>query len=305
MTSYEETDGRAIRIGTLPDFNANDADYRITAFEGIFSTPPLDPQFSPAGAGPGSTASGTWLPKERPLSLTGFINAARPALPGIARSLINALPTTAESRIVILGNGYDINLQAFVRRYDKSDLPISSRLDFTLQLMMLDPYLYGYDLLEGGIGVNAGSFWYESYVLAGGQWADPYVKVGSDWYRNYSNVQPPGPYSTELALTPPAGGTVSRRLKIKVVGPLSAGDWQLSQVGTDREMWVQTTIPAGQEIVIDVFNELVTMNGEDISSLLYGDMFTLEPGGSTYMLNSSTPNSTAFAYVTALPAYEI
>jgi hypothetical protein len=302
MPSYEELDGRSIRLYGLPDFNANDADFRITAIEGIFSTPPLDPQFS-SGATPGAIASGPWLAKERPLTVVGFIQASREALAGYARAIANSCPISRESTIEILGNGYDIDLKAFVRRYDKADMPISSRLDFNLPLMMLDPYLYGRDVLEGGVSVNSGTFWYESYVNSSG-WKKTHVKSGSDWYNTYTNLQPVQPYPDSVSLTPPAGGTTSRRLTFKVVGPLTAGSWQLSQ-DNEREMWVQVSIPSGQELVIDTFEEKVTMNGEDITNLLYGDMLTLEPGGSTFQLNSSIVSSEAYAYVTALPAYEI
>lgn len=300
MPSYEETDGRSIRLSGLPDFNANDADFRITAFEGIFSTPPMDAQFS-STATAGAIASGTWLAKERPLSLTGFIAQPRTALAQYARDLAQSCPATEESTIEILGNGFDIDLQAFVRRYDKSDFLLGSRLDFTLQLLMLDPYLYSLDALEGGVGINSGSFWYHEYASS---WNSEYVKNGSSWYRTFSNYQPPGPYPTELTLAPPSGGVTSHRITFTVVGPLTAGEWQLTQDG-QREMWVQVSIPESQEVVIDCYQEKVTMNGEDITSYLYGDILTLEPEGSTYMLNGSTVNNTAFATVVAYPAYEI
>lgn len=238
--------------------------------------------------------------------LQGFINADLSQLPGYARALAASLPATDTATIQILANGRDdLDLQVFVRRYDRADFPISSRLDFTIPLLALDPYLYGLDPLTGGIGVFAGTYWFGSYSKPSSTWVKTYVKNGSNWFATYSNTQPPGPYPDTLALTPPLGATSSRRLTFQVVGPLAAGNWQLSQVGTGREMWVQASIPAGQSLTIDCYEETVNFNGEDYTSLLYGDMLTLEPGGSTFQLTSSAPNAAAYALVSALPAYEI
>jgi len=306
-TAVDIADGRIVQIPGLPDFNGTDAGFRITGWEGIFDTAVPDAQYTAAGGSGGAVASGPWLPKEKPTVLQGFIDTGGDlaALPGYARALANALPASRDAAVRILGNGRDIDLQCFVRRYDKAQLPITSRLDFTIPLLHLDPYMYGVAGLEGSVAVDAGAFWFGSYSAPGASWSKRYVKSGSDWFRTYSNVQPPGPFPTTLALTAPPGGITSRRLIITVVGPLTAGDWQLSQVGTGREMWVQLSIPAGQQLSIDCYAEAALFNGEDVSSYLYGDMLTLEPGGSTYKLTSSTPNTTAYATVSALPAYEI
>lgn len=306
MVSTDIVDGRAIRITGLPDFNADDADFRITGFEGIFSTATPDAQFAPAGGGAGVIASGSWLPKERPLALTGFINADQSLLPGYARALVSALPTVAESTISILANGRDtLDLQVFVRRYDKADLPISSRLDFTIPLLALDPYLYALDPLVGGVGVYAGSIWYQPFSKPATPWVEQFVKVGGVWVEQFVKQTASGPYGESLTLAPPPGGTTSRRLTFTVTGPLTAGDWQLTQAETGREMWAQLSIGAGQSLTIDTYAETVTFNGEDVTSYLYGDMLTLEPGGSTYQLTSSQQNLEAYAIVSALPAYEI
>jgi len=100
MVAAEEVwDGRAIRLPNLPDFNATDANFRVTGFEGIFATPTPDAQYAASGGGAGAVASGSWLPKERPLVLSGFINADLAELPGYARALAGALPTTADAAI--------------------------------------------------------------------------------------------------------------------------------------------------------------------------------------------------------------
>lgn len=307
MTAEDLADGRIVQIPGLPDFNSTDAGFRITGWEGIFDTAVPDAQYTSSGAAGGAVASGPWMPKEKPTVLQGFIDTGRKLdlLPGYARALANGLPAGADATIKILGNGRDIDLQCFVRRYDKAQLPITSRLDFTIPLLQLDPYLYGLTPLEGGVSVDAGSFWFGSYSKPSSAWVKTYVKSGSNWFYTYTNVQPPGPFPTSLSLTPPPGGATSRRLTFQVVGPLTAGDWQLSQVGTGREMWVQLTIPVGQSLTIDTYAETVMFNGEDVSSYLYGDLLTLEPGGSAYELTSSTPNTVAYAIVSALPAYEI
>lgn len=305
MSSEDATDGRSIRLSGLPDFNATDARFRITQFEGIFTAPTPDAQFASSGAGAGAVASGGWLPKEKPLVLTGFIDGTQASLPGYARALATALPTIAESSVQILGNSRDIDLQAFVRRYDAAAMPISSRLDFTIPLLMLDPYLYGLTPLEGGMGVYSGAIWYQAYAKASSVWTRQYVKVGSTWTRQFVKQAPSGPYGESLLLAPAAGGASSRRVSFTVYGPLTAGNWQIIQVGTDKKMWVQLSIPSGQSLTIDCYSETVTMAGEDVTSYLYGDMLTLEPGGSTYQLTSATQNLTAYATASALPAYEI
>lgn len=305
MSAEEVADGRAIRLSGLPDFNATDANFRITQFENIFATPTPDAQYAAAGAGAGAVASGGWLPKERPLVLTGHVYARLVDLPIYQRALATALPATADSTIAILGNGRDIDLQMFVRRYDVAQMPISSRLDFTIPLIALDPYLYGLTPLGGGMGVFAGATWYQPYVQSGGVWTRQYVKSGSTWVRQFAKQAPSGPYGESLTFSPAPGGTTSRRLTFTVYGPLTAGNWQIIQVGTDRKMWVQINIAAGQSLTIDCYSETVTMAGEDVTSYLYGDMLTLEPSGSQYQLTSATQNLTAYATVSALPAYEI
>jgi hypothetical protein len=307
VTSEDVTDGRAIRLAGLPDFNATDASFRITSFEGIFTAPAPDAQFAAAGAGAGAVPSGGWLPKERPLVLAGYIYSSSLALlPGLARSLLAALPTTVESTVQILANGRDtLDLQVFVRRYDAAPMPISSRLDFTIPLLAADPYLYGLTPLAGGMGVFAGSIWYQPYSKPSGTWVRQYVKAGSVWTLQYAKQVASGPYGESLTLSPPLGGATSRRLTFTVYGPLTAGDWQIIQVGTDRKMWVQLSLAGGQSLTIDCNSETVTMAGQDVTSYLYGDMLTLEPGGSTYQLTSATQNLTAYATVSALPAYEI
>lgn len=306
MTAEEIADGRTVQLPGLPDFNGTDANFRITGWEGIFDTAVPDAQYAGAGAAAGAVASGPWLPKEKPTVLQGYVDTGGnlAPLPGYARALAAALPADADAAIKILGNGRDIDLQTFARRYDKAQFPITSRLDFTIPLLHLDPYMYGLTPLAGGVAVDAGDFWFGSYSNPAG-WVKTYVKNGASWFSTYSNVQPPGPFPTTLALTPPPGGVTSRRLTFQVVGPLTAGDWQLSQAGTGREMWVQLSIPVGQSLTIDCYEEKVLMNGEDVTSYLYGDMLTLEPDGSTFELTSATPTTVAYATVSALPAYEI
>jgi hypothetical protein len=299
-------DGRGVRLAGLPDFNATDARFRITGWEGIFATPVPDAQYAASGGGAGAIASGSWLPKERPMVLSGYVEDELALLPGYARALVAALPATYEASIGILANGRDdLDLQIFVRRYDKADLPISSRLDFQIPILALDPYLYALEPLTAGMAAWSGSFWYEAYSKPSSAWVKTYLKPSTAWGNTYSNVVPPGPYPDAAGLTPTSGGVASRRLIFTVGGPLTAGNWRLTQEDTGREMWVQASLTSGQSLTIDVAAETVTMAGEDLTSYLYGDMLTLEPAGSTYRLNVPTPNAEAYAIVSALPAYEI
>lgn len=306
MVTEDVWDGRGVRLAGLPDFNATDARFRITGWEGIFATPVPDAQYAASGGGAGAIASGSWLPKERPMVLSGFVEDELALLPGYARALAAALPATYEASIGILANGRDdLDLQIFVRRYDKADLPITSRLDFQIPVLALDPYLYALEPIVAGMSAYSGSFWYESYAKPSATWVKTYAKPSTTWGNSYTNIVPAGPYPDSASLMPPVGGAASRRLTFDVSGPLTAGSWQLIQEGTAREMWVQSSIGAGQVLSIDVAAETATIGGEDVTNYLFGDMLTLEPGGSTYRLIVPTPNTTAYALISALPAYEI
>lgn len=295
--------GRIIRLEGLPDFNAGDPAFRVTGFDGWFATPTPDAVYTGNGGGAGGVASGAWLPKEQPMLLAGFIWGEQIDLPGYARALAAALPAQSDGVIQCLANGRDtVDLQIFVRRYDRAEMPIRGRLDFQIPLLALDPYKYGVAPIEGGMGVYSGSIWYESLINSSG-WGEQFVD-SSGWGGQFTQQAPSGPYGESLLLASP-GGASSRRLTVTVHGPLTAGDWRLLHENTGHEMWVDVTVPDGQDLVIDCYTETAYMAGEDLTAYLFGDMLTLEAGGNTYRLTSPSANATAYALVSAYPAFEI
>jgi hypothetical protein len=104
MVAEEIADGRAIRLAGLPDFNATDANFRITGFDGWFATPVPDAQFAANGGYAGAIASGPWLAKERPGELRGFIGPASSSRPARSPRLRCRPPP---SRHQVLANGRD------------------------------------------------------------------------------------------------------------------------------------------------------------------------------------------------------
>lgn len=295
-------DGRILVVPGLPNFNDTDEAYKITRFDGWFDTAEPDAQLVPNGSGPGSVAVGNWLPREKAYTLAGRIQRPRAELADWLRQLELAFPTGVEATLTVLGNGLDVDLLAYVRRYQAVTSSITSQLDFAVPLLAADPYRYAATTVGGMLGVFSGSSWLEPFALSGGNWVETFTLSGSTW-EAYIQAPSIGPYPQSLSLNS-AGTAPSRRISFTVHGPLTVGSWYLLHEGTGRRMWVQAPIAAGQTLTIDGFAWSADLDRQDVTHLLYGQPIGLEPGGNSYRLVSTTANATAYATITARAAYE-
>jgi hypothetical protein len=303
MITSAQAWSRPVLIGGY-QFGLSDRNYAITELDGWADTAKPDAVLVPNGGGAGSVASGAWLPTEQPLTISGVVFANRATQSVVRAGLLAALPAGAEAVITMQGID-EPDLIAYVRRYDRAQfVQWPDRMTFVLPLIMLDPYKYGLTALSGSMGAYSGSDWLETFALTSGTWYETFAKVSGVWVETYTKAVSTSPYPDSLTLITDA--TVSsRRVTVMVAGPLVAGDWYLLQQSADnRRMWVEVAVAAGQTVVIDCLNETATLAGSDVSHLLFGDMFTLEPGSNAYRLVTNTPNAAAYALVSGLPAYE-
>jgi hypothetical protein len=294
--------GRIVSVPGLPQFNADDPNYRITDFDWFDGAQPT-PLLTGNGGGPGSVASGNWWPESRLYTLTGYIDGDQETLGAARRALLAAFPHDRDVPLSVLGNGLDPDLQTWVRRYDKPTATIKSRIDFTMPLVAADPYRYGLEKVQGGLGVFTGDIFYREYAdLGGGLWGRTYDPLtGSLWGRQYTILSDDGPYPRTLVLA--GNGTVpSQRITTTVYGPLTAG-WYLQSLTTGRKVWAALTIPAGTPLVIDHWQRTATLGGGDVTSYIFGDWLTFESGDNTFRL-VGTERTAAFAVIEAFEAYE-
>lgn len=294
--------GRAIRIGSLPDFNAGDPDFIVEHVEGYMDGAAPQPVLVASGGGAGAIAVGSWAPTEEYLTVSGSIFADRDGLYILRRMLIDAFTGERESPLVVLGGGVDVDKQMFVRLYDRRSITqLDDRLTFSLPLVAPDPYKYAVAPLGGDMGAFVSQQWYREYRDAAGVWVREYANTGGVWSRSYQQAVPDGPYPTSLTLQSP-GDATSRRVTVTVHGPLSAGEWTLRNESTGEQMWVDLSVIEGQELVLDTAARSARLNGEDVGHLVFGDFLTLAPGDNLFRLATGSA-SDAYATVSALPAY--
>jgi len=289
-----------VQLPDMPDFNEEGQyTYVIENFDDWWDTPPPRAVLVPNGGGAGAVPSGDWLHVEQYLNLSGWVVCPPEAQEAIRQALLLAIPTTSTVQLNYLGRGWDEDKCIFVRRYDKAQFNKSAdRIRFTLPLVAPDPNKYGFPAQVGSVGVYSGTNWYEIYTNSSG-WGEVFGNTGG-WGEVFSQSVAPGPYVSSLDLSS-SGSISSRRLTIDVVGPLTAGGWKLSQETAGRQMWCNVSLSAGQVLTIDCQREVATLAGSTVP--LFGDMFTLEPGTNTFRLISSASNTTAYATITAYPAF--
>jgi hypothetical protein len=291
-----------VQIPGLPDFNEEGQETLVIEdFENWWDTAPPRAVLVPNGGGAGAIPSGDWLHTEAYLVLSGWVIAPPEDQEFWRQSLLVALPTTSTVQLNYLGRGWDVDKCIFVRRYDAPTFTKERhRIRFSIPLVAPDPNKYGFLPVSGGMSVDMGFDWYNSYTNVSG-WGEEYASSGG-WYKTYLQEAPSGPYGPSLSLTSD-GSVTSYRVTTTVVGPLTAGDWKLEQelASGNRQMWAQVSLAAGQTLIIDSLTETATISGSTYP--LFGDVFTLEPGTNTYRLISATPNNDAYALVSALPAY--
>jgi len=291
-----------IQLPGMPDFNEEGQDvYVIEDVERWWNAAPPRAVLVPNGGAAGAVASGSWLRTEHYLNLSGWVIAPPQSQEAIREQILTAIPAESTVAINYLGRGWDIDKTVFVRLYDEPTFTkLRDRIKFLLPLVAPDPFKYALSPLAGGMGVFSGASWYEAFSLNTSVWNEQFVS-SSGWGEQFSEIAPPGPYGPSLDLSSP-GTATSRRLTYTITGPLTAGDWKLVQeTASNRQLWANLSLVAGQSLTIDCQRERATFLGSTVP--LFGDPHTLEPGGNTYRLISSTSNTVAFATVSAYPAY--
>lgn len=293
--------GRRYGIGDLPAFNDGD-DFVVTDADGWEDPAGPDAVLVANGGGAGAVASGAWQPRERLLTVSGVVTVPADQQPPIRRSLLAAFPADRDTELVGYGNGDEPDLRMFVRRYDRPTFHrLPTCMEFTFPLVAPDPYKYTLTPLVGQMGVFAGQTWYRVYTDTGTKWVRSYALSGSRWMRVYQQLVVSSAYPESLSLD--SGGDVaSQRVEFVVTGPLTSGEWWLYHETTGRRMWGAFGLTSQQSVVIDCRTKTATLNGSDVSHLIYGDWLTLEPGRNTYQLVGGTASG-AYASVTALEAH--
>lgn len=297
-------DGRVIELEGLPRFNdPDDWDelFKVTQFDGWFDTAAVESQLVPNGGGAGAVAVGDWLPSEALYVLGGIIDTGRESLADMRRLLLAALPFDREATVTVLGNGYDVDLCIYVRRYDRASIRIGSVLEFTVPLVAPDPFKYALQELSGVVGVFTGELWYRQHTGTDANPTTFYNPQGGRWVRFYQREAGASAYPDSMQLQH-RGDARSSRVRADVAGPLEAGDWWLLNESTGRRLWAELNISSGQLLTLDMHTKTATLNGTDVGHLVYGDWLTLEPGVNTFRLVSGNPSS-AYATITAREAY--
>lgn len=316
-----------IRIPGMADFNdIGQNDRVITDWGNWDSIAPPVPVIVRSGGVAGAVGSGDWAPAEEYYTLSGFVRTPQVNHWALKRQLLAAFRKDRSVPLVRLGGVGEPDLQVWVRLYDRPSLPSDGyRLAFTFPLVALDPYKYGLQWLTGEVGVFTGQSWFEAYsntTVAGAAstydastydsatydgaggltgWRREYTYNGSKWVLRYRQAVPAGPYPQSLTILS-EGDASSQRITAAVTGPLDLGDWWLLNEATGARLWADTALDVGQTITFDCMAKLATLDGSDISSTVYGDWLTLEPGANTFRLVAGR-QSDATASVSALPAY--
>jgi hypothetical protein len=282
-----------VEIGNL-EFN-RDRLWKVHTLDGWWDTVGTDAQMVPSG-GVGAVAVGPWLPKERYLTVAGHVLGMDPF--EVRRLLLAEFGTDASVTVTYPDGSTE---RIFVRPFDSFSLvPKGQQLRFALPLVALDPWKYAADPLSGDVGVFTGQRWHRE-LTEGTEWYWP-LTSGTEWHATFEQDVPDGPYPPSVTLTS-GGDATSQRLVATVTGPLTAGDWWLMNETTGERLWVEVSIVADQELVLDMRARTARLNGATVDHLVYGDWLSLVPGANTYRLVSGTA-SDAHASFSALPAYQ-
>lgn len=308
-------DGASVSIPGLPvSWPAGlDSNLRMT-LDGWYGTSAVRAELVPAATGGGSVPTGPWDHAEAYYTLRGLLHSPtsdRGALLAFRRALIAALPSARETPLTVLDD-QDVNLTAFVRLYDKPEITLDTpNLQFSLPLVATDPLRYGTASLAGDFGVFTGSEWFRTFVLDTAPTPDrgywiydldtvPAPDVAT---RIYTQAQSLSPFPPAAVVVSP-GDAVSRRVMIAVTGPLTQGDWVITNETSDNEIYADLGLTGAQTLVFDSFSQTTTLNGTDVSNTVYGDYLTLQPGSNTFRLVSGSDSAGYATIQQALPAYQ-
>lgn len=294
--------GPSIRLAGLPDFNAGDSAFKITAFDGWYATAKPRAELLPSGVSHGATAVGPWDFAEAYYTLSGVIRSAdRATLLGYRRDLLAALPAAGASPITVLGNDEDVDLLVDVRRYDQPDIRVvANNLMFTFPLVAVDPFKYAATALSASMAAFNGSDWFATFEIDGG--GDDWLDLGADTYLLAFETDSSAAADQAAVLFSP-GDALSRRLTFTVTGPLDQGDWFLLHENTGQRLYADLALTAAQTLTFDCYAQRATLNGSEVDTLVFGDYLTLLPGDNTYRLVTGA-DSDGSAAVEGRPAYE-
>jgi hypothetical protein len=281
----------SVDFGDL-EFN-RDSTMKVHTLDGWWTTPSRNALMSPAPVR-GAVATGRWREREKYLTLAGH-TIGHDVL-DMRRRIIAAFPEGVDVPVVVTLGG--VSEQMFVRSYDAFDIKLKgNQVRFVLPLVALDPLKYSATPLSGLMGAFAGGSLYLAYTADGsGGYYSTYPEPGPS--QTYRDEEPTGAYPDLLTLVS-TGDVTSRRLVIKVTGPLTAGDWWLVNEATDEALSVEQSLAAGQTLTLDSHEETADIGGSPVESLVAGDWLSLAPGSNTFRLMVGTRNDEAYAEVTA------
>jgi hypothetical protein len=229
--------------------------------------------------------------------MAGAINApSRIDAEIIKQQILNSFSPTEEHTLI---RHEAITRQMFVRQYDaitfEHILPEGFR--YTIPLVALDPLKYALDVETASMGVFSGEDWYRLYPTGNYR---TYDTVG--FYRSYEQLIVATAFPQSISITN-EGDAESRRVTIALTGPLTGGDWAISNLTTGDTIYAVIDVAAGQLLIFDMYNNLVTLDGQDVSPYVFGDWLNVIPGVNTFQLTSSFDNIDAYATVSALSAW--
>lgn len=213
---------------------------------------------------------GDWFPaRARFIVLGGWVYCASEAEAEQVHTQIvrDGFPRNAEVDLV----RYESTARyARVRRADKFETDWSAvQNGFRWQTTVIarDPLLYSRDAIEESAGVAGQSSGGFTFPLT-----FPFVFGGA---------------SASVADTVSVfnrGSATSPSLIATLTGPLLQGGWRLRNDTTDQEIAFNTAVGVGEELVIDMRNQLATLNGFALTAGYEGEFLSLAPGSNDIRL---------------------
>ncbi len=280
-------------VVTISGTTFNDQFARVCdVMEGWESTPALDFQLVQNGGGPGAVLTGRPVPKELPITLGGaWVTANRDDADLAREQLLRLFPIGRE--IPVDRRGF----RRFVWLLDQVDTDLVTPRGFrwTVPTLALDPFRYSTEPQGGSSGISTGAPMVRTYVPA------TFARVYGapvPLARTYSGEVSPG-----VVIDSP-GDAESSRIVIEVVGPLTAGDWRITNDATGEWMAADIGVGSAGTLTFDVARQTITReSGADVTHRLRGDWLTVAPGRNTFRLTAGAFNPGSNMTLTAFPAW--
>lgn len=284
-----------VQAGSL---NLQDSNFITDLLEGWDDTPAIDTAIVAAGGSDGVYMAGQWLSKEKYLTIGGAGHAyggGRLGAEALKRQLKAAFRPGEEVVLTRTIDGHGFSM--FVRLYDiiKIDQPVDEGFRYTIPVMSLDGMTYGSIPSVATGGAYSGTTWYRTYTSE----ARTY---GASEERSYVELGDTMAYP-EVATILNEGDSVSKRVTMTISGPLSSGDWYIINITSGEIFFLDITVNPGDQLVVNTIDESVTINGVDISHLMYGEWMTAAPGYNTYKLVAGSATNESYAIISVLSAW--